>query len=140
MQSNTQTTIDCPFDPNLCIFPDHFCSSWQECEKCSRKFVRLLNVNRNSDIGAIAPTGWEANSEECEEVNANLSERSFQDLSTQVATQELRKVEDTMNFESNEFSIPDLTESEIVTFFTDKGEMEALAPPVRPTTYRIQEQ
>ena len=105
MQSNTETTIDCPFDPNLCIFPDHFCSSWQECKKCSRKFVRLLNVNRNSDIGAIAPTGWDANSEECEEVNANLSERSFQDLSTQVATQELRKVEDTMNFESNEFSI-----------------------------------
>ena len=92
--------------------------------------MRLLNVNRNSDIGTIAPTGWEANSEECEEANANLSERRFQDLSTQVATQELRKVEDTMNLESNEFSIPDLTKSEIVTFFTDKGETEALAPPV----------
>ena len=39
-------------------------------------FVGLLNVSKNSDIGAIAPTGWEANSEECEEVNANLSERS----------------------------------------------------------------
>ena len=104
MQSNTQTTIDCPFDPHLCIFPDHFCSSWQECKKCSHKFVHLLNVNRNSDIGAIAPTGWEANSEECEEVNANLSKRRFRDLSTQ----ELRKVEDPMNFESNELSIPEL--------------------------------
>ena len=92
--------------------------------------MRLLNVNRNSDIGTIVPIGWEANSKECEEVNANLSERRFQDLSTQVATQELRKVEDTMNFESNEFSIPDLTESEIVTFFTDEGKTEALAPPV----------
>ena len=48
-------------------------------------------------------------------------------MSTQLATQELRKVEDTMNFESNKFSIPDLTESEITTFFTDKGEMKALA-------------
>ena len=48
-------------------------------------FVRLFNVNRTSDIGAIAPTGWEANSEECEEVNANLSERRYQDLSTQVS-------------------------------------------------------
>ena len=67
-----------------------------------------------------------------------LSERNFQDLSTQVATQELRKVKDTMNFESNEFSIPDLTESEIATFFTDKGETEAIAPPVdlRPAGYR----
>ena len=87
-------------------------------------FVCLFNVNRNSDIGAIAPTGWEANSEECEEVNANLSERSFQDLSTQVATQELRKVEDTMNFESNEFSIPDLTESEIATFLLMKAKQK----------------
>ena len=74
-------------------------------------FVRLLNVNRNSDVGAITPTGWEANSKVCEEVNANLSKRRFQDLSTQ----ELRKIEDTMNFKSNEFSIPDLTESEIAT-------------------------
>ena len=48
-------------------------------------FMRLFNVNRNSDIGAIAPTGWEVNSEECEEVNANLSERRYQDLSTQVS-------------------------------------------------------
>ena len=95
MQSNSQTTIDCPFDPNLCIFPDHFCSLWQECKKCFQKFAYLLNVNRNSDIGAIAPTGWEANSEECKEVNASLSERRFQDMSTQVATQELTKVEDT---------------------------------------------
>ena len=107
------------------------------CE-CLQKFVRLFNVNRNSDIGAIAPTGWEAKSEECEEVNTNLSERSLQDLSTQVATQELRKVEDTMNFESNEFSISDLTELEIVTIFTDKGETKALAPFVdlRPAEYR----
>ena len=67
----------------------------------------------------------------CGEVNANLSERRFKDLSTQVATQELRKVEDTRNFESNEFSIPDLTESEITTFFTgDEGETEALAFPM----------
>ena len=51
-------------------------------------FVRLFNVNWNSDIGAIAPTGCEANSKECEEVNANLSERRYQDL----FTQELRKV------------------------------------------------
>ena len=92
--------------------------------------MRLLNVNRNSDIGAIAPTGWEANSKECEEVNPYLSERRFQDLSTQVATQELRKVEDTMNFESNEFSIPDLTKSEIATFFTNEGETEASASPM----------
>ena len=58
--------------------------------------------------------------------NANLSERRFQDLPAQVATQELRKVEGiaTMNFESNEFNIPDLTESEIATFFTDEGETE----------------
>ena len=62
-------------------------------EKYSQMFVGLLNVSKNSDIGAIAPTGWAANSEECEEVNANLSERRSQDLSTQVATQELRKVE-----------------------------------------------
>ena len=100
-------------------------------------FVCLLNVNRNSDVGAIAPTGWEANGEECEEVNANLSERRFQDLSTQIATQKLRKVEGTMNFKSNEFSIPDLTESEIVTFFTDEGETEALASPMDlPAGYR----
>ena len=31
-----------------------------------------------------------------------------------------------MNFESNEFSISDLTESEIVTFYTNKGKTEAL--------------
>ena len=101
-------------------------------------FVRLFNVNWNSDIGAIAPTGCEANSEECEEVNANLSERRYQDLSTQVATQELRKVEGTMNFESNEFSISDFTESEIATFFTNKGETEILAFPAMdlPTGYR----
>ena len=100
-------------------------------------FVCLLNVNRNSDVGAIAPTGWEANGEECKEVNANLSERRFQDLSTQIATQRLRKVEGTMNFESNEFSIPDLTESEIATFFTDEGETEALSSPVDlPAGYR----
>ena len=49
-------------------------------------FVCLLNVNRNSNVGAIAPTGWEANGEECEEVTANLSERRFQDLSTQIAS------------------------------------------------------
>ena len=84
----------------------------------------LLNVNRNSDIGAIAPTGWEAYSKECEEVNAYLSERRFQDLSTQVATQKLRKVEDTMNFESNEFSIPHLTKSEIATFLPMKAKQK----------------
>ena len=49
-------------------------------------FVYLINVNRNSDVGAIAPTGWEADGKECEEVSANLSERRFQDLSTQIAT------------------------------------------------------
>ena len=76
----------------------------------------LLNVKRNSDIGAVAPTGWEANSKEYKEVNASLSERRFQDLFTEVATQELRKDDGTMNFESNKFSIPDLTESEIATF------------------------
>ena len=108
----------------MCIFLNHVCSSWQECEKCWQKFV--LNVNRNSDIGAIASTGWEANSKECKEVNANLSDKSFQDLSTQ----ELRKVEDTMNFESNKISIPNLTELEIATFFTNKGKMEALASPM----------
>ena len=47
-------------------------------------------------------------------------------MPTQIATQKLRKVEGTMNFESNEFSIPDLTESEIATFFTDEGETVAL--------------
>ena len=100
-------------------------------------FVCLLNVNRNSDIGAIAHTGWEANGEECKEVNAHLSERRFQDLSTRIATQKLRKVEGTMNFTSNEFSIPDLTESKIVTFFTNEGETEALASPVNlPAGYR----
>ena len=31
-----------------------------------------------------------------------------------------------MNFESNEFSISDLTESEIATLFTDEGETETL--------------
>ena len=42
-----------------------------------------------------------------------------------------------MNFESNEFSIPDLTESKIATFFTDEGETEALASPVDlPAGYR----
>ena len=42
-----------------------------------------------------------------------------------------------MNFESNEFSIPDLTESEIATFFTDEGETEALSSPVDlPAGYR----
>ena len=67
------------------------CELWQECEKCSRMFVCLLNVNRNSDVGAIAPTGWEANGKECEEVNAKLSERRFQDLSTQIGTQKLER-------------------------------------------------
>ena len=100
-------------------------------------FVCLLNVNRNSDVGAIAPTGWEANSEECEEVNANLSERKLQDLSTQITTQKLRKIEGTMNFKCNKFSIPDLTESQIATFFTNEGETEALASPVDlPAGYR----
>ena len=99
--------------------------------------MRLLNVNRNSDIGAIAPIGWEAYSEECEEVDDSLSERRFQVLSTQVATQELRKVEGTMNFKSKEFSIPDLTELEIATFFTNEGEMEALASIMElPAGYR----
>ena len=43
-----------------------------------------------------------------------------------------------MKFESNDFNIPDLTESEIATFFTDEGEMEALASPMdlRPAGYR----
>ena len=101
-------------------------------------FVRLFNVNRNSDIGAIAPTECEANSEECEEVNANLSERRYQDLSTQVATQELRKVEGTTKFKSNEFSISDFTESEIAIFFTNEGETETLASPAMdlPAGYR----
>ena len=55
-------------------------------------------------------------------------------MSSQAATQELRKVEDTMNFESNEFSIPDLTES---TFFTNEGETETLASPMDlPAGYR----
>ena len=100
-------------------------------------FVRLFNVNRNSDICAIAPTGWEANSEECEEVNANLSERRYQDLSTQVSHSRTQKVEGTMNFESNEFSISDLAESKIATFFTDEGEMETLASPMDlPAGYR----
>ena len=67
--------------------------------------MRLLNANRNSDIGAIVPTGWQTNSEECKEVNASLSERRFQDFSTQVATQELRKVEDAMNPTSLAFQI-----------------------------------
>ena len=83
--------------------------------------MHLLNVKRNSDIGASAPTGWEANSEVCKEVNAYLSERRFHDLSTQVATQEIRKVEDTMNFKCNELSIPDLTRSEIATFLPTKA-------------------
>ena len=42
-----------------------------------------------------------------------------------------------MNFESNEFSIPDFTESEIAKFFNDEGETEALASPVDlPPGYR----
>ena len=58
-------------------------------------------------------------------------------MSTQVATQELRKVEGTMNFKSNEFNIPDLTESEIATIFTDEGETETLASPMDlPAGYR----
>ena len=32
-----------------------------------------------------------------------------------------------MNFESNEYSISDLTESEIATFFTNEDETETLA-------------
>ena len=43
-----------------------------------------------------------------------------------------------MNFESNEFSISDFTESDIATFFTNKGETEILAFPAMdlPTGYR----
>ena len=42
-----------------------------------------------------------------------------------------------MNFESNEFSISDLTESEIETFFTDEGETETLVSPMDlPAGYR----
>ena len=85
-------------------------------------FVCLLNVNRNSDVGAIAPTGWEANGEECEEVNANLSElKKVPRFVHSNSHSKLRKVEGTMNFESNEFSIPDLTESEIAAFLPMKA-------------------
>ena len=60
--------------------------------------VCLLNVNKNySDVGAIAHTGWEANGKDCEEVSANLSERNFQDLSTQI----LRKVQHIQKFVYN---------------------------------------
>ena len=67
--------------------------------KCLQKFVCLLNINRNSVIGTIAPTGWETNDKECKEVNVDLLKRSFQALSTKVATQEL------INFKSNKLSI-----------------------------------
>ena len=75
--------------------------------KCLQKFVCLLNINRNSIIGTIAPTGWETNDKEYKEVNVDLFKRSFQALSTKVTTQEL------INFKSNKLSIPDLTELEI---------------------------
>ena len=79
---------NCPFDPNLCVFPDHFCSSWQKCENCSCKFLE-----KDNKIEQIAPSGWEAN--EC----AKSSAGRFEDLSTQlVATQELKQVENDIHF------------------------------------------
>ena len=39
---------NCPFDPNS--FPDHFCSVWQKCEKCLRKFLQLLNLEKDNKI------------------------------------------------------------------------------------------
>ena len=95
----------CPFDPNTCIFLDNFCSEWQSCEKCSCKFLRLLNREKDNKIAQFAPNGWEA--DECADEG--------RDLSTQlVAMQTLKSIEtDTIHFESEEFMIPDLTEAEI---------------------------
>ena len=84
-----------------------------------QKFVCLLNINRNSVIGAIAPTGWEANDKECKEVNVDLLKQSFQALSTKVATQEL------INFKSNKLSIPDLTELEIQHFLSTNAKQKS---------------
>lgn len=58
-------------------------------------------------------------------------------MSAQVATQELRKVESNINFESQAFAIPDLTESEIETFFANKSEVEIqqLLPFGEPVQY-----
>lgn len=72
MQCNTKRVVNdrdkgkniCPFDPNLCVFPDHFCTSWLECENCLRKCLQLLNLNKDNEIGECAPIDWEVSCEE----------------------------------------------------------------------------
>ena len=61
----------CPFDPNTCIYLDHFCSDWRNCEKCSCKFLRLLNLEKDNKIAQFAPSGWEA--DECVDEGRDLS-------------------------------------------------------------------
>ena len=57
MKANTG--FSCDNDPGVCVFPDSFCSNWQQCRNCSSKFLRLLTNGKPQELNSSAPSGWD---------------------------------------------------------------------------------